>query len=149
VSWWTKTPHRRLLFDNIFKPAIFSNFEPALTYDIVVAINPRIAEAVLGEKPYAKIELAEMREFKIDATVFMHQRLCGRIRPGCQEKASMETLIGYIYGDQIQNITKRNMKERKKNVKSGLEELKQAGWIIKECNNETYSIKRPKTIEIE
>jgi len=61
---------------------------------LFVALNPRIAEAVLGRRSYARIELAEVRKLVTDPARLMHQRLCGWIDPGKSGLVALDTLCG-------------------------------------------------------
>ena len=49
---------------------------------LFVALNPRITEAILGQRSYTRIEMDEVRGLKSDPARLIHQRLCGWLDPG-------------------------------------------------------------------
>jgi hypothetical protein len=109
---------------------------------LVVALNPRIAEAVIGERPYARIELAEVRMLKTDPARLMHQRLCGWIDPGKPREVKLDTLCGYVWPD---DANPEAIKKRRQTVRRALRELENARWTVHEYAKGKFSIGRPKT----
>lgn len=108
---------------------------------LFVALNPRIAEAILGRRPHARIEMAEVRKLETDPARLMHQRLCGWIDPGKSGKAEIDTLCGYVWPDMANDEA---MKKRRQTARKALSELVAAGWTISEYAKGKFEIGRPK-----
>ena len=69
------------------KQASFHWLSYAFAFDdedgrLFVALNPRIAEAILEERSHARIDMNEVRALISDPSRLIHQRLCGWIDPG-------------------------------------------------------------------
>lgn len=105
-----------------------------------VALNPRIAQAILGERPHARIELAEVRGLSGDAARIIHQRLCGWIDSGKSGRVGIDTLTAYAYPAVASAVTTRKRKER---ARGALEEIKAVGWTVDEYAEGKYQITRP------
>lgn len=110
------------------------------TGDLYVALNPRIAGAILGDTQHVRIELSEVRGLESDPARLIHQRLCGWIDPGNTRRVKMETLIGYAWPDPISNSA---MRRRRGKVRSAMEELRRVGWSITEDLDLRFDIERP------
>ncbi len=108
---------------------------------LFVALNPRIAEAILGRRPHARIEMAEVRKLETDPARLMHQRLCGWIDPGKSGKAEIDTLCGYVWPDMANDEA---MKKRRQTARKALSELVAVGWTISEYAKGKFEIGRPK-----
>jgi len=108
--------------------------------DLYVALNPRIAGAILGDTQHVRIELAEVRGLETDPARLIHQRLCGWIDPGKTRRAKMETLMGYAWPDPP---TPAAIRKRRVKVRSAMEALRQVGWSITEAQDLTFEIGRP------
>ena len=105
-----------------------------------VALNPRIAQAVLGEAQHCRISMDEVRALKADPTRLIHQRLCGWINAGKSGKTTIETLSGYAWpGDASPSA----MRQRRVSVRKSLSELKDLNWIITEYVRGKFEISRP------
>ena len=105
-----------------------------------VALNPRIAEAILGHRSYARIDMAEARALKTNPARLMHQRLCGWIDPGKSGRAELNTLCSYIWPTQINDNA---MKWRRRIARKALDELEAVGWTVNEYAKNKWEIKRP------
>lgn len=108
---------------------------------LFVALNPRIAEAILGRRPHARIEMNEVRKLEADPARLMHQRLCGWIDPGKSGKAEIDTLCGYVWPDLASDEA---MKKRRQTARKALAELAAVGWDIEEYSKGKFQINRPK-----
>lgn len=109
---------------------------------LFVALNPRIAEAVLGQRPYTRIEMAEVRALKSDAARLIHQRLCGWIDPGKAGNARLETLCDYVWPSDTSNVSA--LKKRRTTARKSLAELEVIGWTLSEYAKGKWTIHRPK-----
>lgn len=105
-----------------------------------VALNPRIAEAILGHRPYARIDMAEVRVLQTDPARLMHQRLCGWIDPGTSGRVELDTLCGYVWPDEA---NAEAMKKRRQTARKALAELAAVGWVVNEYAKGKWEIKRP------
>ena len=108
---------------------------------LLVALNPRVTEAVLGERSFTHIPMAEVRSIKSDPARLIHQRLCGWIDPGKAGKVEIETLCGYVWPDEADNSN--TIKTRRQTVRKAMAELAGLGWTIDEYARNKWSIERP------
>ena len=106
-----------------------------------VALNPRIAEAVLGHRPYTRIDMAEARALQTDPARLMHQRLCGWIDLGKSRRVELDTLCGYVWPDKATNPN--TLKTRRQTARKALAELIVVGWMVSEYAKGKWEIKRP------
>lgn len=107
---------------------------------LFVALNPRIAEAILGRRPHARIEMGEVRKLETDPARLMHQRLCGWIDPGKSGKVEIDKLCGYVWPDVANDEA---MKKRRQAARKALAELVAVGWTVSEYAKTKFDIKRP------
>jgi len=107
---------------------------------IFVALNPRLAEAVMGERPHARIDMNEVRALRTDPARLMHQRLCGWIDPGKSGRAELDTLCGYIWPDPTSSEA---MKKRRQVARKAMAELAALGWRMREYTRGKWEIGRP------
>ncbi|MCL6484587.1 MAG: replication protein C [Janthinobacterium lividum] len=110
---------------------------------LLVALNPRIAEAILGRRSHTRIEMAEVRKLQTDPARLMHQRLCGWIDPSKSGKAELHTLCGYVWPDEANAET---MKKRRQSARKALAELVAVGWSVSEYAKGKFEIGRPKAM---
>lgn len=106
-----------------------------------VALNPRVAEAILGRRPFARIDMAEVRALQTDPARLIHQRLCGWIDPGKAGRVELDTLCGYIWLDEVTNVNA--IKKRRQTARKALAELAAVGWNLDEYAKGKWEIKRP------
>lgn len=107
---------------------------------LFAALNPRIAEAVLGRRSHSRIDLAEVRQLETDPARLMHQRLCGWIDPGKSGKVELDTLCGYVWPD---DASPEAMKKRRQAIRKALAELVAIGWSVDEYVKAKFDIRRP------
>ena len=106
-----------------------------------IALNPRIAGAILGRRPYTHIVMAEVRSLQTDPARLMHQRLCGWINPGKSGCIVLDNLCRYIWHDEATNPN--TMKTRHRVARKALSELVSVGWTVTESVKDKWEIKRP------
>jgi hypothetical protein len=109
--------------------------------ELLVAVNPRIAEAILGRIPHTRIEINEVRELKSDVACLIHQWLCAWIDPGEKKRIGLTTIIRYLW-EETENA--KTMQKRRRCVRKALAEFENIGWKITEQGGEQYEIARPK-----
>jgi len=112
---------------------------------VAIAINPRLTEAILGQRRYTRIELAEARQIKSDPAALMHQRLCAWIDPGRTGRVDLATLVAYVYPEiPGEEITPAAGWKRVERTRKAIEELAALpGWKIREYVKQRYEISRP------
>lgn len=108
---------------------------------LYVALNPLIAQAVMGGGQHVRISMDEVRALDSEAARLLHQRLCGWIDPGKTGKASIDTLCGYVWLSEASGST---MRKRRQRVREALPELVALGWTVTEFAAGKYDITRPK-----
>ena len=107
-----------------------------------VALNPRIANAILGEVKHCRIDMSEVRALKTDPARLIHQRMCGWINAGSSGRVGLDALCEYVWPDPAQPNT---MKKRRSTLKKALTELELlAGWKVSEYVKQKFEISRPK-----
>jgi hypothetical protein len=119
---------------------IISLYQTSKGGKFTVAINPRLAEGIMGKRKYSRLDMTEIRGLKSDVSRFIHQRLCGFIDPGKSHKVILDTLCEYPWPIQALNIN--TIKTRKKAVKAALKELQSLGWTITEYAPDKFEITR-------
>lgn len=108
---------------------------------LYVALNPLIAQAVMGGRQHVRISMDEVRALESEAARLLHQRLCGWINPGKTGKASIDTLCGYVWPSEASPSA---MRKRRQRVREALPELEVLGWSVIEYAAGKYDITRPK-----
>lgn len=108
---------------------------------IFIALNPRLAEAIMGDRPHTRIEMSEVRALKSDPARLIHQRLCGWIDPGKSGRVELDTLCEYVWPDKTSTET---MKKRRQKVRKVLTELIDLKWDVEEYAKNKLKIERPK-----
>jgi hypothetical protein len=117
---------------------------------LFVALNPRIADAILGNRPYTYIDMHEVRALQSDPTRLIHQRLSGWIDPGKTGRVTIETLVSYVLGSKPDPVSDRGERKRKSEATKALRFLETIGWKIDEYSSGKFEIFRPnKTKDIE
>lgn len=111
---------------------------------LFVALNPRLAEAVMGERPHSRISMAEVRALQTDPARLIHQRLCGWIDPGKAGRVELDTLCSYVWPDVTAN--QNTIKTRRQTIRKALTELVAVGWMVNEYAKGKWEISRPKAI---
>lgn len=110
---------------------------------LFVALNPRVAEAVMGSssKGFTRIELSEVRALQSDPARLVHQRLCGWIDPGKSARVELNTVCGYIWPNSTDNA--HTMKTRRQTARKALAELAALSWTVSEYASGKFEIRRP------
>jgi hypothetical protein len=119
---------------------ILSKYQSTPDGKFTVAINPRIAESIIGARKFSRLEMAEIRAFKTDPARFIHQRLCGWIDPGKDGRINIDTLCEYVWPEQAININ--TIKKRKGAIRKALGELTDLGWTVDEYAKGKFKISR-------
>lgn len=107
---------------------------------VYVALNPRIAAAVIGSGGHTRIDMNEVRSLSSDPARLIHQRLSGWLSPGSSGRISLERICEYVWPDECNTEA---MKKRKQKAKAALQELSDLKWGIDEYARGKYSITRP------
>lgn len=109
---------------------------------LFIALNPRVTEAVLGQRGFTRIEMGEVRALQSDPARLIHQRLCGRIAPSKSCQVELDTLCGYVWPDEA---TAEAMKKRRQTARKAVAELATLSWSIEEYAKGKFEIRRPAT----
>ena len=112
------------------------------TGDLYVALNPRIASAIMGSTPYARIDLDEVRRLDGDPARLIHQRLCGWIDPGKSGEVGIEVLSSYVWPDEPANDAAKW--KRWGRVRKAISEIAALGWHIEDLRKDHWRVIRPK-----
>lgn len=107
-----------------------------------VALNPLIAQTIMGRGKHVRINMDEVRTLKSDAARLMHQRLCGWIDQGKSRLVSIDTLCSYVWPSIAGGSTLRMRRQR---VREALSELVELNWTVNEteAHSGQYIISRP------
>lgn len=115
----------------------FDNLDGSL----FVALNPRVAEAVIGNAAHTRIEMSEVRALQSDPTRLVHQRLCGWISPGKSGRIELDTACGYVWPDSTDNPN--TLKTRRQTARKAFTELRGLDWTVDEYATAKFEIRRP------
>lgn len=107
---------------------------------LYVALNPRLASAVLGDIRHTRIDMNEVRAIQLGGTRLLHQRLCAWIDPGKNRKVGVDALCSYVWPDEVDETA---MRQRRSRLKPLLAELSKIGWVVTPQEKGKFSIKRP------
>lgn len=107
---------------------------------LFVALNPRITQAILGERQHARIDMEEVRVIKSDPARLIHQRLSAWINPGSSRVVALSTLASYAWVDTASPATTRKRLER---TRKALAEIKECGWDFTFYPDGNVLVKRP------
>ena len=121
---------------------LMSHAIDADTGRLLIALNPRVTEAILGDRPHARIAMSEVRALESDPARLIHQRLCGWIDPGKSGRISLESICGYVWPTEATGST---MRMRRKVVREALAELERLGWTVDEYAKGKFQIGRANT----
>jgi len=108
---------------------------------LFVALNPRLAEAIVGQRPHSRIDMAEVRALQTDPARLIHQRLCGWIDPAKADEVKLDTLCDYVWPDMA--VNPNTIKTRRQTIRKALAELVVVGWAVNEYAKDKFKIKRP------
>ena len=122
---------------------ILSDYESdAKDGKLFIALNPRLASAIVGDQRHTRIEMSEVRALNSDPARLIHQRLCGWIDQGKSGKIKIDNLAAYVWPDVIE-IPAATLRQRRATVKKALLELVALGWKAQEGAGGVWSIERP------
>ena len=107
---------------------------------LYVALNPLIAQAVMGGRQHVRINMNEVRALQTDPARLIHQRLCGWIDPGKARRVELDTLCSYVWPD---DASTEAMKKRRQTARRALAELIAVGWKMDEYAKGKWEIRRP------
>ncbi len=110
------------------------------TGDLYVALNPRIASAVMGSTPHARIDLAEVRQLESDPARLIHQRLSGWIDPGRSGEIGVDALARYVWPEDAASAA--TQRKRRQRVREALREIAALGWKVEELRKGAWRISR-------
>lgn len=115
------------------------------TGKLFVALNPRLAEAIIGSRSHTRIIMSEVRALQTDPARLVHQRLCGWIDPGKSgREIKIDTLCSYVWPDAANDEA---MKKRRQAVRKALAEIALLpGWTVNEYAKGKWEISRPKAL---
>jgi hypothetical protein len=100
------------------------------TGNLLVAINPRITEAIFGSKPHTRINMAEVRKLNSGPARILHQRLSAMISQGQTKKILPDTLLAYIWPDSAEGST---LRMRRLALRKAIDEIVATdAWEIKD-----------------
>lgn len=106
---------------------------------LFVALNPRLANAIIGPGQYLRIDMEEVRALRSDAARLIHQRLhC--VNAGEWHLFNLDTLCGYVWPE---DANKEAMKKRRKTCRKALDELRALSWSVTEYAPGKFRITRP------
>jgi len=107
---------------------------------LTIALNPRLAQAIVGAGQYYRLDMREVRLLTTDCARLLHQRLHWA-NPGQSARVSMNTLCSYVWPEPSDNA--QTMKSRRKTVKQALANLQALGWTVQEPVAGQFLIVRP------
>lgn len=109
---------------------------------LFVALNPRLTQAIMGERQHSRIDMQEVRALKTDPARLIHQRLSAWVDRGKKRRVTIETLMAYVWPKPC---GASGMRDRKSKMRKTLQEIQSVGWTINEYAAGKYEITRPRT----
>lgn len=109
---------------------------------LFVALNPRLTQAIMGERQHSRIDMQEVRALKTDPARLIHQRLSAWVDRGKKRRATIETLMAYAWPN---TCGPSGTRDRKARIRKTLQEIEAVGWTINEYAAGKYEITRPRT----
>jgi hypothetical protein len=119
---------------------LLSYFMDEITGDLIVAANPRLTQAIMGDHSYTHIDMREVRALSSDAARILHQRLCAIVTPGKQKSFNLDTLISYVWPEPAAGGNLRKRRFRLQNAISEIE--KTGGWLFTVAKSGAYQVSR-------
>jgi len=119
---------------------LLSFYFDGLSGQLHVALNPRLADAVVGSQ-HARIELSEVRKLKSDAARLIHQRLCGFVNHGKSHRVNLDSLCGYVWPEE--SGSEAGIRQRRSRVRKALREIVACGWGVREYAHAKFEFRRP------
>lgn len=107
---------------------------------LTVALNPHLAEAIVGARQYYRLDMAEVRSLRSDCARLLHQRLLW-LNPGRTARIGMETLCEYVWPEPSENA--ETLKSRRKSVRAALQNLQELSWGVSEPSRGFFEVSRP------
>lgn len=116
------------------------------TGELVVALSPRLARAILGGR-HARLALNEMRELGEHAQV-VYARLCAWIDPGATRRVGLAVLVEYLWSSREPQPSAGGSRKRRHLTRRALAQLGAlAGWRVgRDARGVQYTITRPPVI---
>jgi hypothetical protein len=111
------------------------------SHGIAVALNPRIAGAIMGGK-HVRILMDEVRKLKSDPARLIHQRLCGWIDPGRHGTVGVDKLAAYVWPD-TEGVSPITIRRRLCDIRKICRSFSLPNWRVEE-DNEKFTFYRPK-----
>lgn len=108
---------------------------------LFVALNPRLADAIMGNAQHLRIDMDEVRQLSTDPARLMHQRLHW-INTGATQRVTLDTLCSYVWPDEC---NPEAMKKRRQAARKALVELAKIGWNSDEYATGKFNITRPRS----
>lgn len=111
-------------------------------FNLCVALNPKLADAITGHSQHIRINLNEVRQIESDVTRLIHARLCGWINAGKIGRVGIDTLCSYVWqsAEPVDAATLRRQHHFK--IRQALVELTKIGWSVDEYVKGKFQIKR-------
>lgn len=112
---------------------------------ILVALNPRITDAVLGRRQHTTINMEEVRAIRTDTAAILHQRLCAVVDESKYKLLKEETLISYIWAN-TENSNPETIRLNRCKLKKAIKDIEiTCKWKFEMLGNRTYKVTRFKT----
>ncbi|MEI6654742.1 MAG: replication protein C, IncQ-type [Verrucomicrobiota bacterium] len=111
------------------------------SHGIVVALNPKIARAIMGGK-HVRILMDEVRALKSDPSRLIHQRICGWIDPGTHGRVGTDKLAAYVWPD-TEGVSPTTMRRRLCDIRKICRGFSLPGWRVEEDQG-NFTFHRPK-----
>lgn len=120
---------------------LLSYYHDEVSGQLVIAVNPRITKAIMGEGAYTHIDMREVRALRSDPARILHQRLCATVDPGKQLAIGIDKLIGYVWPE---SVTGAALRMRRQTIREAIAELTATGGWLFQPTAAGYMISRRK-----
>lgn len=129
------------------------NFEHDENKNLVISLNWRLADAILGKCQNIQVSLHERRQLKSKVAKILHAWLCSNVRLGHKlmngQGASYERLCVHVWGEAYNELSKTNKRNKISMIKQALTEIGELDkWEVSKYKNKAV-VTRPKEIPFE
>ena len=116
------------------------------TNRLTVALNPRITDAILGQRGTTYVNMHEVRIIKSDPASILHQRLSAVVNAGKVRMLKLETMMGYVWAADCE-ISAVAIQKRRLVIKKCMVEIAKTGnWKFEDMGDCLFKVSRKKYI---
>jgi len=118
------------------------------TESMLISLDPHIIRSVSSPGAHRIIDLDEVRAIKREATLLLHNYLCGYIDRGETRRVRLGTMVDAIYPPESKPASKETIRKRRSTIRVvAIKDLIRLGWKFEEYRSPGsdvgFKVKRP------